>query len=120
VYVATESQVIRLEDTNADGRADKRDTLVDDLPAGVGHSTRTLAFSQDGTRLFISVGSSCNACRENEQRRAAISLYSPDGTFQKVYASGLRNAVGMIVHPVTGELWATNNGRDNLGNDVPP
>jgi glucose/arabinose dehydrogenase len=120
VYVATESQVIRLEDTNADGRADKRDTLVDDLPAGVGHSTRTLAFSQDGTRLFVSVGSSCNACRENEQRRAAISLYSPDGTFQKVYASGLRNAVGMIVHPVTGELWATNNGRDNLGNDVPP
>ena len=120
VFVATEGQVIRLQDTNGDNVADQRVVLVNDLPSGTGHSTRTLAFSPDGTRLFVSVGSSCNACRENESRRAAISLYSPDGKFQKVYASGLRNAVGMVIHPVTGELWATNNGRDNLGNDVPP
>lgn len=120
MYVATETEIVRLEDTDKDGKADKKQVLADDLPGGGGHSTRTLAFSPDGTRLFVSAGSSCNVCKETDPRRAAISLYSPDGKFQKVYASGLRNAVGLLVHPTTGELWATNNGRDNLGDDIPP
>lgn len=120
VYVATESRIVRLMDTNKDGVADKRDVLASDLPSGGGHSTRTLAFSADGTKLFVSAGSSCNVCQEDDPKRAAISLYSPDGKFQKVYAKGLRNAVGLLVHPTTGELWATNNGRDNIGDDIPP
>lgn len=120
VYVVTESEIIRLEDTDKDGVADKRDVLANDLPSGGGHSTRTLAFSSDGTKLFVSAGSSCNVCKESDPKRAAISLYSSDGKFQKVYASGLRNAVGLLIHPTTGELWATNNGRDGLGDDIPP
>jgi glucose/arabinose dehydrogenase len=120
VYIATETEIIRLQDTDGDGVADKKDVLASDLPGGGGHSTRTLAFSADGTKLFVSAGSSCNVCKESDEKRAAISLYSPDGKFQKVYASGLRNAVGLIIHPVTGDLWATNNGRDNLGDDIPP
>ncbi|MDQ6694278.1 MAG: PQQ-dependent sugar dehydrogenase [Chloroflexota bacterium] len=120
VYVATQTQIVRLQDTAGKSVADKREVLASDLPVGGGHSTRSLAFSADGTRLFLSAGSSCNVCVETDPKRAAISLYSPDGKFQKVYASGLRNAVGLLVHPLTGELWATNNGRDNIGNDIPP
>ncbi len=119
VYVATEGQLIRLADTDKDGVADKRDVIADDLPTGGGHSTRTIAFGPDG-KLYVSAGSSCNVCQEANPKRAAISLYSADGKFEKVYASGLRNAVGILFHPVTGELWATVNGRDNLGDDIPP
>lgn len=119
VYVANESSIIRLEDTDGDGKADKKDVLAKDLPSGSGHSTRTLAFTSDG-KLLVSVGSSCNVCVEQNEKRAAISLYSAEGAFEKVFASGLRNAVGMVIHPTTGELWATNNGRDNLGDDIPP
>ena len=99
VFVATQSSIYRLEDTNGDGVADKRDKLADDLPSGGGHSTRTLAFSADGTKLFVSAGSSCNVCKEDDPKRAAISLYSPDGKFQKVYASGLEQCRGYIDQP---------------------
>ncbi len=119
VYVATESQIVRLEDTNQDGVADKRDVLADDLPSGGGHSTRTLAFGPDG-KLYVSAGSSCNVCVEKDPKRAAILRYSADGKFEEVFAAGLRNAVGIVFHPVTGDLWATNNGRDNLGDNIPP
>ena len=119
IYVATEGEIIRLTDTNGDGVADKRDVLANDLPTGGGHSTRTLAFGPDGN-LYVSAGSSCNVCQETNDKRAAISQYSADGKFQKVFASGLRNAVGAVFQPGTSELWATDNGRDNLGDDIPP
>jgi glucose/arabinose dehydrogenase len=119
VYVATETEIIRLEDADKDGIAEKRDVLASDLPSGGGHSTRTIAFGPDG-KLYVSAGSSCNVCEESDRKRAAISRYSADGAFEKVYAEGLRNAVGIEFHPQTGELWATNNGRDYLGDDLPP
>jgi glucose/arabinose dehydrogenase len=119
VYVANEGQIIRLEDADKDGKADKQDVIADDLPTGGGHSTRTIAFGPDG-KLYVSAGSSCNVCEESDEKRAAISLYSAEGAFEKVFAGGLRNAVGIVFHPETGELWATNNGRDNLGDDIPP
>jgi glucose/arabinose dehydrogenase len=119
MYVATEGEIIRLTDTNQDGVADKKDVLASDLPTGGGHSTRTIAFGFDGN-LYVSAGSSCNVCQETNEKRAAISRYSVDGKFQKVFASGLRNAVGMISHPDTGQMWVTDNGRDNLGDNIPP
>jgi glucose/arabinose dehydrogenase len=70
--------------------------------------------------LFVSVGSSCNVCDEDDDRRAAIMHYEPDGRNGRVYAKGLRNAVGITIRPGTDELWATNNGRDFLGDDLPP
>ena len=119
LFVATEGQIIKLTDTNKDGVADQRDVLANDLPTGGGHSTRTLVFGPDGN-LYVSAGSSCNVCQETNPKRAAILLYSVDGKFQKVFASGLRNAVGLQFQPGTSELWATDNGRDELGDNIPP
>jgi glucose/arabinose dehydrogenase len=119
VYVATETEIIRLQDGDHDGVAEGRQVLASDLPSGGGHATRTLAFAPDG-ELYVSAGSSCNVCVEDNPKRAAILRYSPEGQFEKVFAKGLRNAVGIEFNPDTGELWATNNGRDSLGDDVPP
>ncbi|MCA9968573.1 MAG: sorbosone dehydrogenase family protein [Anaerolineales bacterium] len=118
-YVGVPSGVVRLADTDGDGAADARTTLIDDYPTG-GHSTRTVLFLPDG-RMVVSVGSSCNVCTEEDARRAAIVVYDgPEATGERLFATGLRNAVGLALHPDTGALWATNNGRDLMGDDVPP
>lgn len=119
-YVGVPSGIVRLQDTDGDGVADQRQTLIDDYPTRVQHSTRTVDFLPDG-RMVVSIGSSCNVCEEEDPRLAAIVIYDgPDGGGERVYASGLRNAVGLAVHPQTGELWASNNGRDLMGDDRPP
>jgi glucose/arabinose dehydrogenase len=71
-------------------------------------------------RLFTSVGSTCNACEESDWRRAAVLVSDEDGKDLKVFAKGLRNAVFMTTHFVTGDIWATEMGRDLLGDDLPP
>lgn len=118
-YVGVPSGVIRLADRDADGVAEERRALIDNYPTG-GHSTRTVEFLPDG-RMVVSVGSSCNVCDEDDPRRAAVVVYDgPQATGERVFAKGLRNAVGLAIHPQSGELWATNNGRDLLGDDLPP
>ena len=118
-YVGVPSGVIRLTDRDGDGQADERVALIDDFPTS-GHNTRTVEFLDDG-RMVISVGSSCNACEEQDARRAAVLIYdNAAAEGEKLLATGLRNAVGLTVHPGTGELWATNNGRDLMGDDLPP
>ena len=90
---------------------------------GGGHWTRDIAFSRDGKKMFVSVGSHSNDFenpKENEDRRADILEYNPDGTGFRIYASGIRNAVGIAIHPQTGELWASVNERDGLGDDLVP
>jgi glucose/arabinose dehydrogenase len=93
--------------------------VVSDLPAGGNHWTRTIRFGPDGW-LYVSVGSSCNVCLETDPRRAAILRFRPDGSGGEIHASGLRNSVGFDWRPETGELFATDNGRDLLGDDFPP
>ena len=118
-YVGITSGVIRFEDTTGDGLWDSRETVIDDYPGG-GHVTRTVIFLPDG-RMAVSVGSSCNVCDEDDERRATVVIYDgPEGTGERVFARGLRNAVGLAIHPETGDLWATNNGRDLMGDDLPP
>ncbi len=118
-YVGVPSGVIRLTDNDGDGTADSRETLINDYPTG-GHSTRTVLFLPDG-RMVVSVGSSCNVCDEEDPRRAAVVVYDgPEAGNEQIFATGLRNAVGLALHPTTGELWATNNGRDMMGDDLPP
>lgn len=96
------------------------EVVIDGLPSGEGHSTRTVLFSPDFDWLFVSIGSSCNVCIEEDERRATIMRYRPDGSEGMIYVEGMRNAVGITFRPGTGELWATNNGRDWLGDDQPP
>ncbi len=118
LYVGETSQVIRLR-LDDDMRAVEREVVVPDLPQGGAHTSRTVLLDGEG-RLYVSVGSSCNVCVEEDERRAAISVYAPDGSGGWVLARGLRNAVGLTINPSTGELWATNMGRDWLGDDEPP
>ncbi len=119
-YVGVPSGVVRLADDDGDGVAESRQVIIDDLPPGGVHSTRTVAFLPDG-RMVVSVGSSCNACVEEDPRRAAIVAYDDaTGAGERLFAAGLRNAVGLAIHPETGELWASNNGRDLMGDDTPP
>jgi glucose/arabinose dehydrogenase len=89
------------------------------LPTGAGHSTRTMAFGPDG-RIYVTAGSSCNFCLESDPRRATMMRFEADGSGQIAYARGLRNAVAFAWHPLTGDLWANDNGGDGLGEDIPP
>ncbi len=102
------------------GRAGDPVTVVEDLPGGGNHWSRTIVFGPDDGMLYVSVGSTCNVCIEDDARRAAITRYRADGSGEERFATGLRNAVGLAWHPVTHELWATHNGRDWLGDDLPP
>jgi len=92
---------------------------IADLPDDGGHFTRTLIFSGNG-RLFVSVGSSCNACDEKDNRRASIFTLDREGRNFRKIAGGLRNSVFMTMEPRTGQLWATEMGRDYLGDNLPP
>ncbi len=93
-----------------------------DLPQGGNHFTRTLHLLENGSteRMLISIGSTCNVCIEKDSRRTKILSVNLDGTDPKVFASGLRNSVFLANHPVTGKIWATEMGRDLLGDDLPP
>lgn len=93
-----------------------------DLPGGGNHFTRTILFmpAPNDHKLLTSVGSTCNACEEKDWRRAKILISNADGGDLKTFASGLRNSVFMTIHPVTGKIWATDMGRDFLGDDLPP
>lgn len=93
--------------------------IIIGLPQGGGHSTRTVRVGPDG-KLYVTVGSSCNVCDESDPRRAAMLRFDLDGSNGEIYARGLRNAVGFDWRPADGALYATENGRDFLGDDIPP
>jgi glucose/arabinose dehydrogenase len=87
--------------------------FLTDLPSGPGHDTRTIAFGPDNL-LYVAVGSSCNIC-DDSPPRAAVTRYNLDGSNAHTFATGLRNSVGLAFNPATGDLWANNNDRDNIG-----
>ena len=117
LLVAGETRLFRLT-LDGDLREADRSVVLEGLTTG-GHSTRTVAVLPDG-QLLLSAGSTCNVCVEADPRRAAINLVPAEGGSSRVYMTGLRNAVGVWVDPATGRAWATNMGRDWLGNDLPP
>lgn len=117
IYIAETNQV-SVYDYNQANLKDTNKKKIIDLPSSAGHFTRSIIFK--GDKLLTSVGSSCNVCNESDWRRASILVSNPDGSDLKTYASGLRNAVFMTIHPKTGDLWVTEMGRDLLGDDIPP
>lgn len=118
LYIAEINAVRRYDWDEARLRASNSQKIVDLPGSGGGHSTRTLLFANG--KMYVAVGSSCNVCVEDDQRRAAVIEYNDDGSGQRTFASGLRNAVGLAVNPKTNTIWATDNGRDWLGDDLPP
>src|SRR5271165_748456 len=120
VYVGNTGEVVRFRyDKQTSKRLGEAERILD-LPPYGGHSTRTLAFSKDGQHLYVSVGSSGNIDIEKDPRRAAILICDPDGKNSRVFASGLRNSVGLAIEPSTGAVWAAVNERDELGDNLPP
>lgn len=118
LYIAEEDKIIRAH-TYSEGPPEK----IIDLPdSGGGHFTRTLEWlpGEENKKMLVSIGSSCNVCYEDDLRRATIMLLDLETRKLTPFASGLRNSVFMTVHPVIGEIWATEMGRDLLGDDIPP
>jgi glucose/arabinose dehydrogenase len=143
LYAAMTTSVVRFPYRSGDLRArGKPQTIVPRLPGG-GHSTRDVAFSNDGTRMFVSVGSASNAAEGMRERypeslqsfeaehglgaswgretdRALVLAFDPEGRGRKTFATGIRNCVGLAVHPQTGDVWCSTNERDGLGDDLVP
>ncbi len=118
LYIAETDQVAMYDYDQGTLQASNKKKIVD-LPAGGNHFSRTIGFGPDG-RLYIAVGSSCNVCIEKDNRRAKILVANTDGSNLKEFATGLRNSVFFTWHPVTKEMWATEMGRDLIGDDIPP
>jgi glucose/arabinose dehydrogenase len=136
VYVGNTDSIVRFPYHNGDLKATgPSETIVANLPAGSppgqpakagtgGHFTRNVAFSLDGKRMFIAVGSRTNVPAidpdPTEFHRANVLVANPDGSDLQIYASGIRNPVGLTVQPDTGDVWVSVNERDELGDNLPP
>jgi glucose/arabinose dehydrogenase len=119
VYVGNMNELVRFRyDPKTSKRLGEKEHLLD-LPSG-GHDTRSVVFSADGRHLFVGVGSASNIDTGEDPRRAAVTICDPDGKNARLYATGLRNPVGLALEPVTGEVWTSVNERDELGDDLPP
>jgi glucose/arabinose dehydrogenase len=117
LYIATNPAILRVKYAN--GKVDGTPEKFIDLPVSTtSHWTRTIGFGSDG-RLYVSIGSSCNLCEEEDPRRTTIMVYNADGSGGRPYAKGLRNAIGFDWDPRTGVLWADDMSEDGHGDDKP-
>ena len=119
LYVA-ETGALKAYSYDADSYTATYQETIASFPIGNGHYTRTLLMHPDGMRLLASVGSSCNVCTESDARRATVQSIDLATNAMTTFASGLRNTVFMALDPVTGLVWGTDNGRDLIGDDIPP
>lgn len=116
MYLATVRELY-VASINDDGTLGELVLLIDDLPDGGQHPNRTMKFGPDGM-LYISIGSTCNACEETNPEHASLLQVKPDGSSRRIYASGLRNTFGFDWHPQTDELWGMDHGMDWLGDNA--
>jgi glucose/arabinose dehydrogenase len=120
LYVSAVSRILRLDNITASlAKPPAPVTVVADLPSETHHGWKFIAFGPDGL-LYVPVGAPCNICEPDPALYATILRMKPDGTQRETYARGVRNTVGFDWQPGTGELWFTDNGRDLMGDDVPP
>jgi len=120
LYVSAVSRILRYD--NIDLHLDHPLAAVvvtDKLPSETHHGWKFISFGPDG-KLYVPVGAPCNICEPDPERYALIMRMNPDGSSQEVFARGIRNSVGFDWHPQTHEMWFTDNGRDMLGDDLPP
>lgn len=119
LYVAEISRILRYDDienrlTNPPAPV----VVYDKYPDKTHHGWKFIAFGPDG-KLYVPVGAPCNVCDEKDSVFATITRINADGSGMEIFAKGVRNSVGFAWHPETGELWFTDNGRDNMGDDIP-
>ncbi|MBW3566055.1 MAG: sorbosone dehydrogenase family protein [Acidobacteria bacterium] len=119
LYVAEISRILRFPSVLDDLESVAQlEVVFDDYPTDRHHGWKYIAFGPDG-KLYVPVGAPCNIC-ESDSIYATITRLDPDGSNMEIYASGVRNTVGFAWHPETDELWFTDNGRDMMGDDIPP
>ncbi len=120
LYIAEQDAIGRVKFDHINGSlTGDYERIITGLPGGGNHWRKSLRFGPDGL-MYVSIGSSCNVCLEVDPRRATMMRYQPDGSGEEIYATGLRNSVGYDWSPEDGQLYATDNGRDMLGDDYPP
>lgn len=120
LYIAETDAIGRIQFDASTGktRGDYQ-RIITDLPEGGNHWSRSLHFGPDN-KLYVSVGSSCNVCVEQDPRRATLLRFTAEGKQAEIFATGLRNTVGFAWRPVTNKLYGVDNGRDFLGDNFPP
>lgn len=120
LYVAEINRILRYDNIEARLASPPTPVVVNDtFPRDQHHGWKFIRFGPDG-KLYVPVGAPCNICKERDERYASIMRMAPDGTGLEVFALGVRNTVGFDWHPETHELWFTDNGRDWMGDDLPP
>ena len=120
LYVAEIGRILRFDGIESRLSSPPAPVVVNEsFPKDEHHGWKFIRFGPDGM-LYIPVGAPCNICERADPRYAAILRMHPDGTGLEVFASGVRNTVGFDWNPLTGELWFTDNGRDMMGDDLPP
>ena len=120
LFVAEVNRVLRFDNIESRLNDPPKPVVVNDsFPSDRHHGWKFIRFGPDGF-LYVPVGAPCNICERDDRRYASIMRLKPDGTSLELFASGIRNTVGFDWHPLTKELWFTDNGRDWLGDDLPP
>lgn len=123
LYIGEIDKIYKLEGIENNLANPGKPVLVyDSLPSDKHHGWKYMAFGPDG-KLYLQIGAPCNICDDNvtkDPRYATIDRINPDGTGFEIFSHGIRNSVGFDWHPETKELWFTENGRDNMGDNVPP
>jgi len=122
LYIAELSKIWKIDSIESKLENPGNPVLVNDsFPTAEHHGWKYIAFGPDG-KLYVPVGAPCNICDDNEKdtRFSSIMRMNPDGSQLEVYSNGIRNTVGFTWHPQTKELWFTDNGRDMLGDNLPP
>ncbi|MCB0492728.1 MAG: sorbosone dehydrogenase family protein [Cyclobacteriaceae bacterium] len=120
LYVAEVSRILKFKDIeNNLSHPGEPEVVYDQYPTETHHGWKYIAFGPDG-KLYVPVGAPCNICEPEEPIYASITRMNDDGTNMEVFASGIRNTVGFTWHPETKALWFTDNGRDMMGDDIPP
>lgn len=120
LYVAEINRILRFDDIENNFRNNPQPIVVrDDFPTERHHGWKFIRFGPDG-KLYVPVGAPCNICLSNDERFASVMRMNPDGSDLEIFAHGVRNTVGFDFHPATNELWFTDNGRDMMGDDIPP
>jgi glucose/arabinose dehydrogenase len=120
LYIAEKNKISKISKVESNLSAPPSLQVVyDKFPTDDSHGWKYIAFGPDG-KLYVPVGAPCNICEPSNPVYASITRMNPDGTGFEIFASGIRNTVGLTWHPVTKNIWFTDNGRDRLGDDVPP